>query len=448
MKKIRRNKKGFALLIAILTTSMLLIVSFVVVNVALKQILLSDSNKESQYAFYAADSGTECALYWDFKDPAGSPFDSAAVGSIACNGQAVSTDSQTVSTVPSQPSVIGGGGPSNPTSIFQINYTKGCAIVRVTKLPNGDTTIDSKGYNTCNTSALRRLERGVTITYNDPTPQSSISPEATCTPPETSIVDALGNTWTYGPGPSPKEVLKNGVPEGGARGVQLLWFEGNIYDLGADENWYLWTNSGGWPWTNTGTAAPGPCAPVVSPATYSPDGTCTPPETSIIDDYGNTWTFAPGPAPMEVLKNGVAEGGARGLKMLYTDRQIYDEGADGNWYLWTNSGGFPWANMGPVIPAPCVTGGPGPSASPDGTCTPPETSIIDSGGNTWTYAPGPEPMEVRINGVWDGMTRGTLLMWVGGEIYDKGGDYWYKWLNDGSYWPWENIGMIAPGECL
>jgi hypothetical protein len=45
-----------------------------------------------------------------------------------------------------------------------IPYTHGCAIVWVAK--NGtDTTITSRGYNTCDTSNPKRFERGITITY-------------------------------------------------------------------------------------------------------------------------------------------------------------------------------------------------------------------------------------------------------------------------------------------
>lgn len=156
-----KNEKGFTLLIAVVTTSMLLIVSFVVVNIAVKQLSLAFAAEESQYAFYAADSGTECAIYWDLKDSTLSAFAPATPGTILCNSQTISTGSQTVNTIPAQSSAVGGVA----TSIFQLNFTKGCAIVRVTKNADGTTSVDSRGYNTCNTSAARRFERGVTLTY-------------------------------------------------------------------------------------------------------------------------------------------------------------------------------------------------------------------------------------------------------------------------------------------
>jgi hypothetical protein len=162
-----KRNKGFTLLIAIVTTSMLLVVSFVVVNIALKQLILANASRESQYAFYAADGGTECAIYWDLIDSTISQFATSTAGSIACNGSTITTGSQTVPTLPTQGSVIGGGG-AQATSTFYLTFTKGCVIVRVGKAyVSGSlvTTVDSRGYNTCDTTSIRRFERGIYLTY-------------------------------------------------------------------------------------------------------------------------------------------------------------------------------------------------------------------------------------------------------------------------------------------
>lgn len=168
-KKTISTQKGFTLLVAIVVTSLLLIVGFVVSNVALKQIVLADAVVESQYAFYNADSGADCAVYWDLKNGNNgvSPFSTSTAGTISCRGSInIITNSQTnIATNPVSSSVVGGGGSSNSTSIFQVDYEKGCAIVRVTKQNDGYTTVDSRGYNTCDTSSRRRYERGLTLTY-------------------------------------------------------------------------------------------------------------------------------------------------------------------------------------------------------------------------------------------------------------------------------------------
>lgn len=161
-----KKNKGFTLLIAIVVTSIMLLVSFVVTNIALKQIVLADAGVESQYAFYNADSGADCAIYWDLVNSGSSAFATSTTGNITCGSNSnITTGNQTIQTVPTQLSLIGGGGISNPTSIFQLDYTKGCAIVSVTKFDNGNTTVSSKGYNTCDVDAIKRYERGITITY-------------------------------------------------------------------------------------------------------------------------------------------------------------------------------------------------------------------------------------------------------------------------------------------
>jgi hypothetical protein len=165
------KNKGFTLLMAIVTTSLLLVISFMVVNIAFKQLIISSVNEESQYAFYNADSGLECAIYWDLHDPSAlSQFDSSSVsGAINCQNEDITTNSQFIPIpVPPFPfntpvkSVIGG-----TDSIFAVTYTKGCAVVRVHKSLTVPvvTTIDSRGYNNCDINADKRYQRGVIITY-------------------------------------------------------------------------------------------------------------------------------------------------------------------------------------------------------------------------------------------------------------------------------------------
>jgi hypothetical protein len=157
------QSNGFALVVSIVTTSILLLISFVVVNVALKQLYLAYSGQESQYAFYNAESGVECAMYWDLKNGSDSTFTLASGGTVTCNSQIITTGSQSVQTSPATVSQIGGSGPSI-TSIFQLNLSHGCSIVSVVK-SGGNTNINSRGYNTCASGASRRFERGITIIY-------------------------------------------------------------------------------------------------------------------------------------------------------------------------------------------------------------------------------------------------------------------------------------------
>lgn len=85
---------GFTLLFAVLVGSLLFGMGVSIANVAIKEIILASSGKASEKAFYAADTGTECALYWDlvvgktaavFPNSENAPQDDD--DAIRCNGE-------------------------------------------------------------------------------------------------------------------------------------------------------------------------------------------------------------------------------------------------------------------------------------------------------------------------------------------------------------------------
>jgi hypothetical protein len=169
-----KEKKGFAMLFAVLVSSVLLSIGISIFNLTVKELILSSTGRESQFAFYAADTGAECALYWDFR------------GTFIF---ATSTDSRTSS--PSSPDCVDAVG--TPQTITNNNYlsrtsssavtqfslnipnidSQGnsapyCAIVTVTKTVSGgvtSTSIDSRGYNTCVTTDPTRVERALQVSY-------------------------------------------------------------------------------------------------------------------------------------------------------------------------------------------------------------------------------------------------------------------------------------------
>ena len=62
-KKNKENQKGFTLLLAALVASITLSLGAAIYSITLKQITLSSIGRDSQFAFYAADTLSECALY-------------------------------------------------------------------------------------------------------------------------------------------------------------------------------------------------------------------------------------------------------------------------------------------------------------------------------------------------------------------------------------------------
>jgi len=64
--KLKRSG-GFALLFAVLVSSLLLTIGLSILNISLKELSISTASKQSIYAYYAADSGREYALFEDLK---------------------------------------------------------------------------------------------------------------------------------------------------------------------------------------------------------------------------------------------------------------------------------------------------------------------------------------------------------------------------------------------
>jgi hypothetical protein len=149
---------GFTLLLASLVASLLLGISAGIFSIVFKEITLSSSARESQFAFYAADTGIECALFWDlqgggFATSTGHP---GIPGSARCAGQDLKS-STLWSEVKNSSSAV--------TSFsFEPSGTH-CTVVEVRKNSDDTTRIESRGYNTCDTGSRRRVERGIRVSY-------------------------------------------------------------------------------------------------------------------------------------------------------------------------------------------------------------------------------------------------------------------------------------------
>lgn len=143
LQKIKRNR-AFVILFAVTLSAILLAIALGVANIALKEVKFSTSAKDTNEAFFAADTGTESALFQDKNGDICSP--------APCS---------------SPPITITGLG----------NTEKGCANVSITKSedtttipPSIRTTIISKGYNLGSDSGIcsppqNSIEREILTTY-------------------------------------------------------------------------------------------------------------------------------------------------------------------------------------------------------------------------------------------------------------------------------------------
>ncbi|MFQ5661814.1 MAG: hypothetical protein ACE5F2_00995 [Candidatus Paceibacteria bacterium] len=145
-----KKNKGFALLYSVLVASVLLAIGLAIFNITIKELLLSSLGRDSQFAFYAADTGAECALYWDFKAGA---FASSTPSSIECADTVIDDM---------------GGKPYGVPNEFTLDFSPEpyCVTVSVTKYDAPlRTVIESRGYNTCDVTNPRRVERAIRATY-------------------------------------------------------------------------------------------------------------------------------------------------------------------------------------------------------------------------------------------------------------------------------------------
>jgi hypothetical protein len=168
MKKssVKKNE-GFVILYAVMISSIILAITLGVVNISLKEIKFSTSARNTDNAFYAADTGIECALLND-RSTINSFVQTGGSGIVNCLGRTIALNGAypVWSFIASG---LGSGGLS-------------CANVTVDK-SSSTTLITSKGYDAgdalCLSSNPNRIERQL---------QSTFIESSTATPPSTDVV--------------------------------------------------------------------------------------------------------------------------------------------------------------------------------------------------------------------------------------------------------------------
>ncbi len=181
-KKIK-DEKGFTLLFAVIVSTLVLAVGGSIINIALKQVILSGTGRESQYAFYAANTGIECAYYWDIAGVSGAPafatsssgFDIPGTAACAGTTDIYDDDSTDAERKNFETEDLGDGVTQSYFRLQNFTNPAGqeleyCADVYVRKTTDGSgavtaTVIESRGYNTCDEDNPRRIERGLEMNY-------------------------------------------------------------------------------------------------------------------------------------------------------------------------------------------------------------------------------------------------------------------------------------------
>jgi len=166
----KKAQRGFALLVAIVLSSVAAVITFALTSLAYKNLVLASDATQSQYSFYAADSALECGLLGD-KGNVSFPYQSGKTGlknaTIQCEGNPVTLTAK----------YYDSNTESFSSNWFQINGDSTgvrCARITVYKQDGSSghtaTSIYAEGINmdvnNCtDTTNPRILERGIKASY-------------------------------------------------------------------------------------------------------------------------------------------------------------------------------------------------------------------------------------------------------------------------------------------
>jgi hypothetical protein len=181
MKKFLQQK-GFTIFFATLVASLALAIGIAIYDITVRQLDLATTVTQSQYAIYAADSGTECALYWDvnYGGGGGSAFATSSSGASASSGVVCGAYDIAAAGTPPTPFQAQPTGwtpwvttkaATAATTTFTLTFPpySYCARVEVAKATKSDgtiaTTIYSHGFNICAKNAQSQLERELKVSY-------------------------------------------------------------------------------------------------------------------------------------------------------------------------------------------------------------------------------------------------------------------------------------------
>ncbi len=170
-------QRGFTIFIAMLIAAFALAIGLAIYDLAVRELLLSGIQTQSQYAIYAADSGAECALYWDshFSTTTtnGSAFatsssdtEIAVQGQVLCNSQDIVAGGLASNSMPW--TITSSSNSATTTFWFSLGQiaSNPCASVTVAKYGTPSrTTITSFGYNTCIQNVSNKVERELEVNY-------------------------------------------------------------------------------------------------------------------------------------------------------------------------------------------------------------------------------------------------------------------------------------------
>ena len=149
-------KNGYAILFAVMLISIISMIALGLSNTTYKQLIITSVAKDSQVAFYESDMATECGIYLEHNTSILSDSLTSTTWNCGVNSDGSSMLLNVIQTT---------------TGIFDVNFSTvnnnlPCFDININKTDSsGGVIIKSNGYNICDKTNIRTVQRSIQVTY-------------------------------------------------------------------------------------------------------------------------------------------------------------------------------------------------------------------------------------------------------------------------------------------
>jgi len=158
----KTSPKGFTLLVAVILSTVVLTVGLSLLDHVYKQNVISSTVRQSEIAFYNADSAMECALYFDqkfnyfdFLNPTPLSVNDCHGMGTTVGGYSSIADAQKRTTIFN---ILSGGGTIARVTVVKTNGVTFCEGTKTT-------CIYTQGLSSSAPEDIRKIERGLKVLY-------------------------------------------------------------------------------------------------------------------------------------------------------------------------------------------------------------------------------------------------------------------------------------------
>ncbi len=166
MIKKKDSQKGFAMLFTVLVISIILSISIGISNITFKQNILSSIAKDSQVAFFVADTGIECGLLHDLNTSQFARGVTSVPSTLSCGNMVFEYDDL---------------ASEQDRFVYKENVSNlnnPCRVIIFDKTNSSLNSVKSRGYNICKQTP-RQVERALEAKFQNQNPESIIKEKLT-----------------------------------------------------------------------------------------------------------------------------------------------------------------------------------------------------------------------------------------------------------------------------